>query len=59
MRKPERLTNYDPAEDLNSDRAVAVFIAEALKTGDSAYIAHALGVVERTIGNAKSNAFSV
>jgi len=47
MRKTERLTNYDPAEDLNSDEAVAVFIAEAFKTGDPSYIAHALDVVAR------------
>jgi probable addiction module antidote protein len=59
MRKPERLTNYDPAEDLNSGKAVAVFIAEAFKTGDPAYFSHALGVVESAIGNAKSKAFSV
>jgi probable addiction module antidote protein len=46
----KRLTNYDPAEDLGSKEAVAVFLAEAFKSNDSAYIAHALGVVARAKG---------
>jgi len=41
----EKLTSYDPAEDLQSDEAIAVFMEEAFKTEDAAYIAHALGVV--------------
>ncbi len=44
------LTNYDPAEDLQSDKAIAVFMAEAFETNDPAYIAHALGVVARAKG---------
>jgi len=40
----EKLTNYDPAEDLGSDEAIAVFMAEAFQTNDVAYISHALGV---------------
>ena len=40
----EKLTTYDPAEDLTSDEAVATFMAEAFQTEDSGYIAHALGV---------------
>lgn len=48
----EKLTTYDPAEDLNSDEAIAVFMAEAFETGDAAYIAHALGVVARAKGMA-------
>jgi probable addiction module antidote protein len=52
MRKADKLTNYDPAEDLNSDKAIEVFISEAFKTGDAAYIAHALGVVARARGMA-------
>ena len=40
-----KLTTYDPAEDLTSDKAVAIFMAEAFGTGDAGYIAHALGVV--------------
>lgn len=46
----EKLTPYDPAEDLTSDIAMATFMAEAFKTHDSAYIAHALGVVARAKG---------
>jgi probable addiction module antidote protein len=46
----KRLTNYDPAEDLQSDKAIAVFMAEAFETNDPAYIAHALGVVARAKG---------
>ncbi|NPT53354.1 addiction module antidote protein [Paraburkholderia elongata] len=44
------LTTYDPAEDLGSEEAMAVFMAEALQTNDAAYIAHALGVVARAKG---------
>jgi probable addiction module antidote protein len=46
----EKLTTYDPAEDLGSDEAIAIFMAEAFGTEDTAYIAHALGVVARAKG---------
>jgi len=46
----EKLTTYDPAEDLTSDAAVATFMAEAFETEDVGYIAHALGVVARAKG---------
>jgi probable addiction module antidote protein len=49
----EKLTPYDPAEDLDSDEAMSVFISEAFDTGDVAYIAHALGVVARAKGMAQ------
>jgi probable addiction module antidote protein len=52
-KRAERLTNYDPAEDLGSDDAIAVFMAEALQTNDVAYIAHAVGVVARAKGMAQ------
>lgn len=45
-----KLTAYDPAEDLTSDKAVAAFMAEAFKTEDAGYITHALGVVARAKG---------
>lgn len=48
-----KLTNYDPAEDLGSDEAIAIFMAEAFQTGDAAYISHALGVVARAKGMAQ------
>ena len=46
----ESLYNYDPAAALNSPEAIAVFMADALETGDAAYIAKALGVVARAKG---------
>ena len=50
MTTKKKLTNYDPAEDLGSDEAIAVFMAEAFQTNDVAYISHALGVVARAKG---------
>lgn len=49
----EKLTTYDPAEDLVSDEAIATFMAEAFTTEDAGYIAHALGVVARSKGMAQ------
>lgn len=46
----DKLSAYDPAEDLGSEEAVATFMTEALRTGDAGYIAHALGVVARARG---------
>jgi probable addiction module antidote protein len=46
----EKLTTYDPAEDLTSEKAIATFMAEAFETEDAGYIAHALGVVARAKG---------
>ena len=44
---------YDPAEDLTSAEAIAVFLTEAFRTEDAGYIAHALGVVARAKGMAE------
>ena len=49
----EKLTTYDPAEDLASDEAISIFMAEAFQTNDTGYIAHALGVVARAKGMAQ------
>jgi probable addiction module antidote protein len=49
----EKLTTYDPAEDLTSEKAIATFMAEAFQTEDAGYIAHALGVVARAKGMAE------
>ncbi len=46
----EKLTTYDPAEDLTSGDAMATFMAEAFESNDAGYIAHALGVVARARG---------
>jgi len=50
MSMSKKLTTYDPAEDLTTDEGIAIFMAEAFKTQDAAYIAHALGVVARAKG---------
>lgn len=49
----EKLTTYDPAEDLRSEEAMATFMSEAFATNDSKYIAHALGTVARAKGMAQ------
>lgn len=51
--KKQRLQNYDPATALTSPEAIAVFMADALETGDAAYIAKAMGVVARAKGMAE------
>ncbi len=45
-----KTTVFDPAEWLTSDEGIAIFMQEAFKTGDPAYLAHALGVVARAKG---------
>ena len=52
-RKSNKPTAYDPAEDLISNKAIAVYLGEALETQDAAYISHALGVVARAKGMAQ------
>jgi probable addiction module antidote protein len=49
----EKLTAYDPAAALVDDEEIAVFMADALQTGDSAFIAKALGIVARAKGMAQ------
>lgn len=46
----EKLTPYDPAEDLDSEQAIATFMAGAFETNDPGFIAHALGIVARAKG---------
>lgn len=48
----EKLYNYDPAEALDSQESIVIFMADAFETGDAAYIAKALGVVARAKGMA-------
>lgn len=47
---PEIFTEFDPAEYLSNPNVIAEFISDALETGDSAYIAKAMGVVARAKG---------
>ena len=49
----EQLHDYDPADALKSDEAVEIFLADAFETGDSHYIAKAIGVIARAKGMAK------
>jgi probable addiction module antidote protein len=46
----ETIYDYDPAEALENEESIAVFLADALETGDAAYIAKAMGVVARAKG---------
>lgn len=48
----EKLMAYDPAAALVNVEGIAAFVADALETGDAAYIAHALGVATRAKGMA-------
>lgn len=48
----EKIYHYDPAESLDSQEAIAIFMIDAFETGDAAYIAKALGVVARAKGMA-------
>ncbi len=49
----EKFTKYDPANALETDEDIAFFMADALETGDSGYIANALGIVARAKGMAQ------
>lgn len=44
------LTPFDAAEYLETDEDIAVFLNEALKTGNPGYIASAVGVIARAKG---------
>ncbi|WP_290799028.1 addiction module antidote protein [Halomonas sp.] len=46
----DKIYDYDPAAALEGEEGIAVFLADALETGDSAYIAKAMGVVARAKG---------
>ena len=43
----EKLTLYDPAAALVNDEEIAFFLADALETGDAAFIAKAMKIVAR------------
>ncbi|MBN2701032.1 MAG: putative addiction module antidote protein [Methylothermaceae bacterium] len=46
----EKFTKFDPAAVLETDEDIAIFMADALETGNASYIAKALGVVARAKG---------
>ena len=45
-----KTTPFDPAEHLHGEEMVAVFLAEALASGDDAFFQHALQVAARARG---------
>ena len=45
----EKLTTYDPATALVDDEEIAFFMADAVETGDSAYLARARDTVARAM----------
>lgn len=46
----EQISDYDPANALDGPEAMAMFIADALHTGDAAYVTSAMGVLARAKG---------
>lgn len=48
-----KTTPFDPAQYLKTPRARAVYMNEALQSGDAAFIADAIGVVARAEGMSK------
>ncbi|CAN7681375.1 putative addiction module antidote protein [Pararhizobium sp. LjRoot235] len=49
----EKFHEFDPADMLDSEEGIEVFLSEAMKTGDAKFIASALGVVARAKGMSK------
>ena len=49
----EKFSDFDPADLLKSDEAVAAFLTDAFETGDAGYIANAIGVAARAKGMTK------
>jgi probable addiction module antidote protein len=45
-----KLTKWDAAEHLDSEEAIAAFLAEAMDIGDQEFIVHALNTVARARG---------
>jgi len=49
----EKFYDFDPAEMLDSDEAIEVFLTEAMGTSDAKFVVSTLGVVARTKGMSK------
>jgi probable addiction module antidote protein len=47
---PLPTTPFDAAEHLDTPEAQALFLSDAMETGDAAHIAHAIGIVARARG---------
>lgn len=54
----EELTNFDPADYLETDADRALFLSEALETNDDTYIVQVLGTIVRSIDKGKFSATS-
>ncbi|MDR3087114.1 MAG: putative addiction module antidote protein [Azoarcus sp.] len=48
--KNDYLMNFDPADLLTSDEAIALFLSDAFESGDTACIAQSLGLIAHTRG---------
>ncbi len=46
----DEIHDFDPAEMLQSEQAIEVFLIDAFETGDAGHIASALGAVARAKG---------
>jgi probable addiction module antidote protein len=46
----EALRQFDPAEYLDTSEAMAVYMTQALESGDPAFVADSLGVIARARG---------
>jgi probable addiction module antidote protein len=46
----EHFYDYDPSAALDNDEAIAVFLADALESGDDAYIAKAMSIIAQAKG---------
>ncbi len=49
----KKVTPFDAADYLTNEKAIAAYLNEALATGDTAFILHALGTVARAKGVSK------
>ncbi len=45
-----KLSKFDAADYLNNQETIAAYLSEALQTGDSEYICHALNTIARAKG---------
>ena len=46
----EKTFAFDPAEFLETEEDIALFMSEAMATGDAKHIAHCLGIAARAKG---------
>jgi hypothetical protein len=50
--------DFDPADYLKGDKAIAIYLAEAIETNDPAYVAPALDVAARAKGRRRNGSDS-